>query len=82
MNYCEFLTFQCTCYAVSMVFRYYCEIDNIMVGKVFHVMAVSHWAVVALSGMAYLHRVVVMEGKRAAYYEDYFAIALMLVKPA
>lgn len=57
--------------------RHHGKINHIVVGEVFHVVAMTHGAIMALSGMALFHGVVVMERQRAANDEDHLRVALV-----
>ncbi len=53
------------------------EIHQVMVGKVFHVVGVSHGTIVHLSLAYYFYRVVIMEGRRSTHYIHHLAVALV-----
>ena len=65
-----------------LVLRHHGKVDSVVVGEVFHVVAVTHGAVVALTGTTLFHRVVVMESQRTADGEDNLRVALVDVQTA
>ena len=67
---------------LSLVLRHHGKINHIVVGEVFHVVVMTHGAIMTLSGMALFYGVVVMESQRAANDEDHLRIALVDMQAA